>query len=796
MLTDLLRAVRFLTKTPLFAAAIVAILAIGIGANTAVFSIVDAVLLRPLPYESSSRLVRIVANAKARRIADRVFAQDYLAWHSRTDLFEKLAAHLRDDVTVTGLGEPRQIISRRVTPEFFSLLGAPAKLGRVLPDAENAPDQAVLSDRLWRSMFNADPAVIGRAFRIFDEVYTIVGVMPKEFEFPDSVAEMWIPMRLTAATNPMIDVVARINSRVEISQVQSAMEVVARQLEQQDKPKYEGLRIGVSQWREVPAQRYELTIVFILAAVGLVLLIACADVGSLLLTRAVQRQREIAIRASLGAGFWRVMRQLLAESFVLALLGSAAGIAVAYFGLQVLTKQISALPVALPHLQQVSLNGRVLLFNTVLCLALAILCSIAPVLLASKVDLQSVLRGGPSTGPVRGSARLFQILIATEAAFAFLLLVGSGLMVRSLIQLQDADHGWNPDHVLTLRVPVGSLTQTRPRGRFETKPQQMAHYKELLDAVQALPGVRAAAVVNNPPLSDVNTATNLTGPNGELLQFPTRTVSADYFSVMGIPVVAGRTFTDADRQDAPSVAIISESLARQLFPNRDPIGQAIAEDGKPPGVAVVGVVKDAPQMSYEQPAKGEIYRPYRQMIFGVFMSTLIVRTSGEPLALANSIRQAVWKADPNQPIVKVASMNEVIANSIWRPRFSAWIFSILGVLALLLTSAGVYSVVAYTTEMRAREVGIRVALGASPRRVVAVILRDAMIPLLAGLALSVAGALFLSRFLSSLLYEITPTDPATFIVSALVLLAIGGVASARPAWKAATGDPLTALRNE
>src|SRR6266853_2535393 len=437
MTKDLLWALRWLRKNPLFTAAVTAILTLGIGANTAVFSIVDAVLLRPLPFESSSRLVRIEENFP-KRSATAVLAQDYLTMRSRGDVFEKAAAHVRDDVTITGAGEPQQVISRRTSAGLFSLLGVHARLGRTLMESDgefNAPNAAVLSDRLWRRMFHADPAVVGRTLTVLDEVYTIVGVMPLEFEFPDSAAEMWIPLRLTPAYTNLGEIVARAKQGISVSQAQGAMEIVARQLEQEDPQKKSGLRIAVSPWRDVLARQYELTLVFILVAVGLVLLIACADVGSLLLSRAVQRQKEIAIRSSLGAGFWRVARQLLAESFVLAVLGSAAGIAAAYYALQFLTKQIAALPIVLPHIHSVALNERVLLFNTVLCVLLACLFSLAPVFLATRTDLQAVMRSGPSGGP-KGSTRLFSLLIASEAAFAFLLLVGSGLMIRSLIRLQ------------------------------------------------------------------------------------------------------------------------------------------------------------------------------------------------------------------------------------------------------------------------------------------------------------------------------------------------------------------------
>lgn len=795
MMRDLLWALRWLRKNPLFAVAVTLILGLGIGANTAVFSVVDAVLLRPLPYESANDLVR-VAESNAKRAMDAVPAQDYLFWRGRRELFDKTVPYIKDVVTMTGASEPDQVMALRSSGDLFSLLGVHAQLGRVLVQADdNTSDVAVLSDRLWRRQFHADPRVLGRTVTLSGHIFTIAGVMPPEFDFPDSGVEMWLPLRVTPDMKDWLQVIGRLRKGVTTPQAQAALAASAHQLEQENPKHNAGLKISVMPWRQTVERQYELTLVFILAAVGLVLLIACADVGGLLLSRAVQRQKEIAIRASLGAGFWRVARQLLAESFVLAVFGSLAGIAAAYYTLQFLSKQLLALPIVLPHLQHVGLNSRVLVFNTALCLLLAVLCSLAPVLLASRTDLQGTLRSGHSAAP-KSSARLFSILIASEAAFAFLLLVGSGLLVRSLIRLQQADHGFHPDHVLTMRVPIGTRMAGVAGTPYDTKPKQMAFYHELLEQIRRIPGVRAAAVVNNLPLSGFNTSLTMPSPHGETILMAGRTISPEYFSVMGIPLLEGRFFSESDGNGSPPVAIINQSFARQLFPGREAIGQTLPKEGSGPATTVVGVVKDSAQMSYDEPARAEIYIPYQQFIFGAFLSTIVVRTAGDPLALAETLRKAIWAVDPNEPILKVETMNDVIADSIWRPRFSAWLFSMLGGLALLLTSVGIYGVVAYTTSLRAQEVGIRVALGASPADVVGVILRGSMIPLCTGLAISLAAALLLARLLTSLLYEISPADPATYISAGALLLAIGAAASLRPAWKAATGDPLTALRAE
>ncbi len=796
---DFHQGLRALRRKPVFTAGVIAILALGIGASTAVFSVVDAVLLRPLPYTSADRLVKIEESSSKREMKA-MFGTDFLRLRARTDLFDDAVAYVRDDVTVTGIDEPAQAIVSRTSAGLFMMLGARARLGRALVEADDDPgaaNVAVLSDRFWRLVFRGDPNIVGRVILLSDEPYTVAGVMPPDFEFAYSNMDLWVPIRLGPGfTNSWPEVVARMRAGIAISHVRNAMEVVAHQFEREDPKEKAGLRITVLPWQETPTREYELTLVFILGAVGLVLMIACVNVASLLLSRAVQRQKEMAIRASLGAGRLQVVRQLLAESFALALAGSAAGIVMAHYALEFLIQQLTRLPIPLPHLPRIALDGRILLFDIILCLALACIISVAPILMASKTDLQAVLRSGHGSGGSRTSGRLFSVLIASESAFAFLLLVGSSLMIRSLVRLEEADHGFHPDHVLTMRVPVGSLRQLRHGGKYDTKPQQIAYYRELVEKLHQVPGVKALAVVNNLPLSNVNTSLEQNIPNGRDELVAGRTISPEYFSVMGTRLIAGRFFSEADQKESPRVVILNERLARELFPGRTAVGERLPGNGSGDGPMVIGVVQNTPQMSYEAPPSGEIYLPYTQFIFGAFMSSIVVRTPGDPLAVAGALKKAIWTVDATQPIVKVETLNDVIADAIWRPRFSAWIFSVLGGLALLLTAAGVYGVVAYTTGLRTREVGIRVAMGATPRDIIGVILRGTMIPLAAGLAISLVAALLLSRLLTSVLYEISGTDPLSYVGAASLLLAIGAVASFRPAWKAAIVDPMHTLRAE
>lgn len=796
--SDFIVSARWLVRNPVFMVSVVSILALGNGAVTSVFSIVNAVLLRPLPYKSAKLLARIDETATKRPI-NGVSAADYFRWRDRTDLFEATVPYLRDTVTLTAAGEPDQIVVLRTSGALFPVLGTQSQIGRTLLESDDVGTTrvAVLSDRLWRRKFGADPGMIGRTVTVSDEVLTVAGVMPRDFEFPSSDIDVWIPFQVSPGFPMLFQVLALLKHGVTFEETSSALEVVARQIEQENPVQAAGLKISVYPWNERSDRKYELTLLFLLAAVGLILLIACVNVASLLLSRAVQRQPEIAIRISLGAGFWRIARQLVTEGFLLALLGSAAGLILAHFAVQVLSDHLMALPDQLPHLQQVSLNERVLLFNGAICLLTTLLCSLAPIVMVFRADLQSVLRGVPTGNGPKASTQLFSFLIGSEAAFASALLVGSGLMIHSMVRLQQEDFGFRPDHVLTLRVPLGVRTPIRPAGKYDTRPLQIAYYDEILRQVETVPGIQAAAVVNNLPLSGVSSSTVLPDPDGKSIPISTRTITPQYFEVMGIPLIAGRHFNDADQSTSPGVAIVNEYLARQVFPNISPIGQRLpsAEEGAPV-VTIVGVVRDTSQVSYDQPIQAEIYRPMSQFIFATFMSTVVVRTPGDPLSFVGAIRNAVWKVDPNQPVVKVQTMHDTIAESTWRPRFSAWIFSVLATLAVLLTAAGAYGVVAYTSSLRKREMGIRIALGASPTSVIAAVVCSAMLPICVGLAVGLLSALLLSRLLESLLYEVRGTDVLSYLSAAAILLIIGAVASVGPAWRLVTDTPVKALRTD
>jgi predicted permease len=799
MWRDLLLAVRWLKRNPSLTLAVVAILGLGIGASTAVFSVVDPVLLRPLPYQAADRLVQVTESTPT-RVYDSVPASDFRYWRHRVGAFDQVVPFRKDMVAITNVPTPDQVWAVRTAGRLFSLIGANARLGRTLIDADDAGASApvVMSDRLWRRLFHADPSIVGRAITISGETYTIAGVLAPDFEFYSSAIDLWLPLRMTPASDYAVSVIARMKNGVSLAQAQANLNIAARELRERDPQHDAGLKIRAAAWSEDPGPYYKRSLECLLAAVALLLLIACANTGSLLLSRTVQRQKEIAIRASIGAPFRRVMRQLLAESLALAGLAAAVGIGAAWAMLKLLTRQLTALPVNIPHISRVAINGRVLVFDCALCVVLACLCSIAPVLLASRTDFQAALRNAHSGGS-RHSARIFSVLVASEAALAFLLLAGSGLLIRSVSGLRHADNGFRPDHVLTLRVPIGTLTAPRPTGQYDTRTRQAEFYARVLARLEHLPQISAVAVVNNPPLSHVNTSlsTQFRSADGAPMAITTRTISPQYFAAMGTPLLRGRLFSDGDTLDSPPVAIINEYMARHMFPDRDAVGRFLPSQ-KPGtrGAKIVGVVKDAWQLDYSAPITGELYLPFRQLIFGSFMSTFVVRTTADPVSLAPAIRREVWSIDPNEPVTKIETLRDVIDDAIWIPRFSAWIFSVMALMALALTAAGIYAVVAYTSALRARELGIRVAVGAAPGDVVADVLRRIMIPLLYGLVVSVAAALLVTKLIASLLYGVGPGDPLTYAISFLLLAGMGVLASVRPAWKAATADPLAALRTE
>ena len=798
-------AVRALAKNPGFAGAAILALALGIGANTAILSVVDAVLLRPLPYADPGRLVVILHRGE-----NPVAPANFLDWRRQSRSFEAMGAAEYWTPNLTAAENPEKLWALRMTADVLPMLGVRPLLGRFFTREEEAAGKdrvAVIGHRLWRRRFGSDPGVIGRAISLNGEPYTIVGVMPEAFRFAPFWAtnsDLWAPLafgeRAGSRESSSLRVFARTKSGVSLPAAAAEMAAITGRLEREFPGTNRDVRVISLQEKVVGTVRPALLV--LLGAVGLVLLIACANVAHMLLARAAARQREIAVRAALGATRGRLIRQTLTESLVLALAGSAAGVALAAYGLRVL---VALGPATIPRLADVGLDGRVLLATLAVSMLTGIGFGLAPALQASAVRVQDALKEGGRSGEGRERSRLRRVFVASEVALALVLLVGAGLMIRSFAALRAIDPGFDPRNVVTMVVSVGGTKEAEPGRRA-------VFYGELLDRVRALPGVRAASLINHLPL-----AGDIWGwpfavegrPRPRAGESPTatyRVVFPGYFRAMGIPLLRGRDIAAGDTLAAPGVVVINEFMARRHWPGEDPIGRRIALDDPredPAWMTVVGVVRDAVRSDWSSAPEEESYLPFLQSKLylespgnHVAYMTLVARTEGDPAAAAASLRAAAWSFDRSLPISEVQTMERVVADATAGPRFQMLLLGIFAAVAAILAAVGIYGVMSYAVSRRAREIGVRMALGAGARDVLRLVVGEGMSVAIGGAAAGLAGALVLTRLMRSLLYGVSSTDPVTYAAVALLLLAIALSASYFPARRAARIDPIVALRQD
>ena len=816
LLQDLRYGLRILWKAPGFTAVAVLTLALGIGANTAIFSIVNGILLRPLPFTQPEQLVSVGSydTQLGTSVPEHTASYpDFRDLRTRNHSFSDVAAYQDNEYTLTGNGQSSHIIGEMVSASLFHLLDSRPELGRGFSEEEDSPGHlvAVLSDSFWRRQFNADPAVMGRPLNLDGRAYTVVGVMPAGFQFPvrGTARDLWVTFsryamvddpKDTPATemrgNDSLTLVARLKPSVTLAQANSDVDLIAHALRVQYPDSNAHMGYGVRSQMEdlVGDTRRPLLVLF--GAVGLVLLIACANVANLLLVRASGRAREIAIRAALGASRSRVIRQLVAESLTLSLAGAALGSVAAQLSLAAV---LQLYPSNLPRAQEVSIDYHVLIFTVALAVITGIIFGLVPALQVSKPNLSSAMQeGGRSGTSGRSHDRLRSGLVVAETALGVMLLIGAGLLIRSFSRLSHADLGFNPTHLLTANF---DLSETRYNG-----DQRDQFVNELFGRIRALPGVVSAAGSIPLPLGDDHFEISFNRldhpvPKGNEPSSGFYVVAPGFFETMQIPLLRGRTFDARDQRNSAPTVIVTQEFAKKFYPNEDPIGKRV-HVGAGEGVArarykdreIVGVVGDIRTSNVDKPAAAAYYVPLPQLMWGA--PTLTIRTAGDPNAMTEEIRKILATLDPDAPLYTVRTMDDYFALALGRARFQTILLGIFAAIALILTAVGLYGVMSYTVLQRTPEIGIRVALGANKNDVLGMVLGRSFSLTGVGLLIGIGGAFGLTRLLSSLLYEVKPSDPLTFVAVAMVLGAVSLVASYVPAWRAARVDPMVALRHE
>jgi len=802
MVSDLRHAIRLLAKTPGFTIIVVLVLTLGIGANTAIFSIVNGVLLQPLPFANPDRLVAV--DTTVRNEPSNTAYPDFLDWRAQaTSSFERVAAYATGAVTLTGRGEAASVPMAVVSSDLFSLLGVAPIRGRVFQEQDNqrgAPRTAVISERVWERRFSRDASIIGSAVVLDDESVTVVGVMPAGFEFPfdgEDRIDLWMPIMSSSFAAQWADQrgaaflkgVGRLRPGVEVRAAQAELATVAARIAQAN-PRNSDRGALVRPLQSVLVGDYHLGLMVLLSAVAAVLLIACANVANLLLARGTTRRREIAVRTALGAGRGRIVRQFLCEGLLLAGLGGIGGTVLALWGLDAIVR-IS--PLQIPRLQDVQIDRVVLAFTIAASLLTGILCGLVPALQLSRPDPGDALKDGDRGGSGGRGARTRQVLVVAEVALSLVLLASAGLLVRSLIGLQRVHPGFVTERALTMQLLL-------PQTRFGEPAAMNGFYRRLQSELKTLPGARATAVSTTLPMSGSDIGVGFT-IDGRAVDPALRTsaaffaISPDYFTTMGIPIVRGRGLTERDDEEAPGVLVLSESMAAKFFPGEDPIGKRITISYNQTGPReIVGIAGDVKQGSLTEARAPQMYTPFVQTPWPFLAA--VVRTAAAPEATAGALRQALARIDPTQSAGEIRTLDEYVARSIATPRFTALLVGSFAGLALLLAGFGLYGVMAYSVAQRSREIGIRMALGAQPADVRTLVVGQALRMGVIGLALGLAGALAATRVLDSLLFGVTAGDPATFAAVSAALLTVLLFAAYLPARRATRVDPMVALRTE
>jgi putative ABC transport system permease protein len=812
LLQDVRYALRQLRKSRAFAAVGVVTLALGIGANTAIFSVVNGVLLRSLSFKDPDRIVRVWHVPPAKSFPGMttfsVSAANYLDWERQNHVFEGMAIYTFHGFTLTGSDKPEQVDACAATSGFFSTLGVQPMLGRAFTPEEDQPGRSnvvVLSHRLWQEHFGSNPGIVGHDIKLDGQSYLVAGVMPASFQFPD-FAQMWTPMAWTDKEKAVRGehhsvVIARLKPGIDLKRAQAEMNTISSRLEQQYPEDDKGWGALVVPLHEDMASAVKPALLVLLGAVGFVLLIASVNVANLALARTFSRQKEIAIRTALGASSTRVLRQLLTESVLLALAGGVLGLAWAHSGIRLI---MAFLADKLPHSVDVGLDAKVLSFTAAISVAVGILAGVLPALRLTRNNVsQSLKQGLGRTDADSSGNRTRSILVVSEVALSLILLVGAGLMIRSFQNLHGVNPGFDSDNVLTMTAMVS-------RAKFPTPDQQIHFFEQVLQRVRTLPGVESAGVVDDIPLDNGGSHQPIaiegrpTLPMSEQPEVDVRLISSGYMRAMRIPILRGRDIRDADLAGRPAVVLISESMARQFWPGEDALGKRLTLTFFPDAVReVVGIVGDVKLDGLDQTRpSAALYFPLDQVSapsnggWNSFPMTLVVRSASGPTGLASAVSNAVHEVDREMPLRDILTMDELVANSLTQQRFNMLLLGAFAGLALLLAGVGIYSVLSYSVRRSVREIGIRMALGAQLSDVLRRVVLEGMKPTLLGVAIGAGGALALGRVLSGMIYGVKATDPVTFLAVAVLLAVIALLASLIPAYRATKVDPMVALRYE
>ncbi len=797
---DVSYSIRVLTKSYAFTIVVILTLALGIGANTAIFSFANGILLRPLPYPQSDRLAVLDETAPKQGIASlAVSYPNFLDWRDQNTVFEGVATHYGTSrFSMTLGGEATEIRGSRVSYGLFEVLRVAPQLGRTFTINEDRPEEdgvVILGYDLWQKSFGGDPNIVGKKVVVSNRARTVIGVMPRGFRFPE-VSQLWVPLAFTTKiytrNDHGLEAIARLKDGVSIAQAQSEMHSIAARIEELNPVTNAGLDVSVTSLHENLSGNYRDALLILLGVVGCVLLVACVNVANLMLARATARQKEFALRAALGASRWRIVRQLLFESLLLAVAGGVLGFILSVGALRML---LTAIPIDLPFWMNFNIDLRVLGFTLGITLLTGLIFGVVPALQTSRVDLNDTLKEA-ARGSSGGRSRARSLLVVVEIAMSLVLLVGAGLMVQSFMRLRRVNIGLDPKNVLTATLIV-------PRAKYKEDSQRAALIKQIVERVNSLPGVETASATGTLPLNGSTWGRSITVEGYPVLsvsQAPSvqhTVVTPGYFRTMGITLLAGRDFNDSDTKDSQDVTIIDERLARQYWPNQSPIGKRVRfgppEDNEP-WHTIVGVVSAVRHQRMQEETDPSVYLPHQKIPTGGM--TLVARTSSNPHDFIRVLRREVAQLDPDLPVSEVATMEEVVSESIWQPRLYAMLFAVFAGGALLLALIGIYGVMAFLVQTRTHEIGIRMALGASARDVFKLIVGRGMKLTALGVVIGVGGAIALTRLMHSLLFNTSATDPFVFILITALLSLAAFFACYLPARRAARVDPLVALRYE